>query len=213
MLQICVSAVVASYGVEAVRPVSKKSERADSNIAEDSRTAFFARKDFETLLLVQQLSCADGHILAHLDVEDLNLGEGGGQHDKPTLTTDAVLLGSFVDGMRKHNKIAALAFQKTEIHHQNVRDCVKRNLLSLSNDGSGIPGEDREILTKLAEKHEHVGDKHDSTYTLALEETRKDTVKSMQTPGIASKLMWIYWHYDPDSQWFGNWVLLHVKTH
>jgi len=83
----------------------------------------------------------------------------------------------------------------------------------VSTDGSGIPGEDCGILTKLAEKHEHVGDKHDSTYALALEETRKDTVKSMQTPGITSKLMWIYWPHDPDSQWFGNWVLLHVTTH
>jgi len=32
----------------------------------------------------------------------------------------------------------------------------------------------------------------------------------MQATGIASKLMWIYWHHDPDSQWFGNWVLLYV---
>jgi len=48
---------------------------------------------------------------------------------------------------------------------------------------------------------------------LALEETRKDKVKSMKTPGIASKLMWNYWHHDPDSQWFGNWVLLHVTKH
>jgi len=22
--------------------------------------------------------------------------------------------------------------------------------------------------------------------------------------------MWIYWHHDPDSQCFGNWVLLHI---
>jgi len=58
-----------------------------------------------------------------------------------------------------------------------------------------------------------MGDKHDSTYALALEETRKDIVEHLQTPGTASKLMWIYWHHDPDSQWFGNWVLLHVTTH
>jgi len=90
VLQICVSAVVASYGAEAVRPVSKKSERDDFNIAEDSNAVFFARKDFETLLLVQQLSSADGHILAHLDVSDLYLGKGGRQRDKPTLTTDLV---------------------------------------------------------------------------------------------------------------------------
>ena len=31
-----------------------------------------------------------------------------------------------------------------------------------------------------------------------------------QAAGITSKLMWIYWHLDPDSQWFGNWILLHV---
>jgi len=68
-------------------------------------------------------------------------------------------------------------------------------------------------LTKLAEKHEHVGDIHDSTDALAPEETRKDMVKRIQTPGIASKLMWIYWHQDPDSQWFDNWVLLKVTTH
>jgi len=55
-----------------------------------------------------------------------------------------------------------------------------------------------------------VGDEHDSTYVLGLEATRKATVTSMQAAGIASKLMWIYWHHDPDSQWFGNWVLLHV---
>jgi len=72
----------------------------------------------------------------------------------------------------------------------------------------------QEKIATLAEKHEHVGDKHDSAYALALEETRKATVKSMpQKPGIASKLMWIYWHHDPDSQWYGNWVLLHVTTH
>jgi len=213
VLQICVPAVVASYGAEAVRPVNRKNERADLNIAEDSRAAFFARKDFETLMLVHNLSTVDGHILAHLDVADLTLGEGGGPRDKPTLTTDEVLLGSSVNGMRKHNMIAALAFQKREIYQQNVRDCAKQNSLLVSTDGSGIPGEDRGILTNLDEKHEHVGDKHDSTYALALEETRKDTVKSMQTPGIANKLMWIYWHHDPDSQCFGNWVLLHVTTH
>jgi len=72
----------------------------------------------------------------------------------------------------------ALAFQKTEIYHQNVRDCAKRNLLLVSTDGSGIPGEDLRILTKLAEKHEHMGGKHDNTYALALEETRKDMVKA-----------------------------------
>jgi len=85
--------------------------------------------------------------------------------------------------------------------------------ISCGYDGSGIPGEEHGILTKLAEKHEHVGDKHDSTYALALEDTRKDMVKSMQTPGIASKLMWIYWHHDPDSQWFDNWVLLKVTLY
>jgi len=31
--------------------------------------------------------------------------------------------------------------------------------------------------------------------------------------GTASKLMWIYWHHEPESQWFGNWVALHVTTH
>jgi len=102
--------------------------------------------------------------------------------------------------MRKYNTIAALAFQKTEMYHQNIRDCEKRNLFLVSTDGSGIPGEDGGILTKLAEKHEHVDDKHDSTYALSLEESRKATVKSMHTPGIASKLMWIYWCNDPDSQ-------------
>jgi len=85
---MCVPAVVASYGAEAVQPVSRKNERADLNIAEDSHAAFFARKEFETLLLVPKLSTADGHILAHLDVAKLNLGGGGGQRDKPTLTTD-----------------------------------------------------------------------------------------------------------------------------
>ena len=115
--------------------------------------------------------------------------------------------------MRNHNTIVASAFQKTEIYHQNVRYCSKRNLLLVSTDGSGISGEDCGIWTKLAAKYYHVGDKHDSTYALALEETRKAMVKSMQTPGIASKLMWIYWHHDPDSQWSGNWVLLNVTTH
>jgi len=124
-----------------------------------------------------------------------NLGVRGGQRDKPTLTADEVFLGSSVDGMRKHNTMEALAFRKTEIYHQNVRDCAKRNLLLVSTDGSGIPGEDRGILTKLAETHENVGDKHDSTHASALEATRKDMVKNMQTPGIASKLMWIYWHH------------------
>jgi len=118
-----------------------------------------------------------------------------------------------MDGMRNHNTIVASDFQKTEMYHQNVHDCAKRNLLLVSTDGSGIPGENRGISMKLAEKHAHVGDKHDSTCALALEETRKDTVKSMKTPGIASKLMWNYWHHDPDSQWFGNWVLLHVTEH
>jgi len=37
VLQICVRAVVASHGVEAVRLVSKKSDYADFNIAEDNR--------------------------------------------------------------------------------------------------------------------------------------------------------------------------------
>ena len=61
MLQICVPAVVVSYGAEAVRLVNRKNERADLNIAEDSRAAFFARKDFETLLLVPNLSSRYTH--------------------------------------------------------------------------------------------------------------------------------------------------------
>ena len=72
--QICVPAVVSSYGAEAVRLVNRKNKLADLNNAEDSRAAFFARKDFETLLLVPNLSTVNGHILAHLDVADLNLG-------------------------------------------------------------------------------------------------------------------------------------------
>jgi len=106
--------------------------------------------------------------------------------------------------------LAAMAFLKTEMYQQNVQNCAIRNLLLVSTDGSGLPGEDRGILTKLARQYEHIGDKHDSTYALGLEATRKATVTSMQATGIASKLMWIYWHHDPDSQWFGNWVLLHV---
>ena len=71
VLQICVSAVVASYGAEAVRPVNTKKERAELNIAEDSRATFIARKDVETFLLVPNLSTVHGHILAHLDIADL----------------------------------------------------------------------------------------------------------------------------------------------
>jgi len=190
--------------------VCTKSERAELNIAAYGRAAFFARKDFETLLLVRQLSTTDGHILAHLEVTDLNLRDWLDQSAKPTLTTDEVFLGSSVDGMRKHNILAAMAFRKTEKYQKNVQDSANRNLLLVSADGSGLPGEDRRILTKLARQYVHVGDKHDSTYALGLEATRKATVTSMQATGIASKLMLIYWHHDPDSQWFGNWVLLHV---
>ena len=86
--------MVASYGAEAVQLVNRKNERADLNIAADSRAAFFAWKDVEILLLVPKQSKVDGQILAHLDVADLDLGDGGGQRDKPTLTTDEVLLGS-----------------------------------------------------------------------------------------------------------------------
>jgi hypothetical protein len=129
VLQILVPAVVASYGAEAVRPVSTKSERVDLNIAEDGRAAFFAQKDFETLLLVRQLSTVDGHVLAHLDVADLNLGDRLGRSTKPTLMTDEVFLNSSVDGMRKYNMLAAMAFQKTEMYQQNVQDCANRNLL------------------------------------------------------------------------------------
>jgi len=150
-----VSAVVASYDAKAVRPVNRKNERADLSIAEDSRAAFFAREVFETLLLVLNLSTVHGHILAHLDIADLNLSWGGRQHDKPTLTADEVFLGSSVDWMRKHNTMAALAFRKTELYHQNVRDCAKRNLPLVSTDGSGIPGEDLGILTTLAQTHAH----------------------------------------------------------
>jgi len=46
---------------------------------------------------------------------------------------------------------------------------------------------DRGILTQLADKHVHFGDKHDSTYELTLEETKKDTVKSMQTQSKACR--------------------------
>jgi len=118
-----------------------------------------------------------------------------------------------MERMRKHDMIAAVAFQKTAMYQQNVKDGTKRHLLLVSNDGSVIPKEDRRILTALAEKHEHVRERHDSTYAQALEATRNSTFKRMQTAGIQSKLIWIYWHHDPDSQWFGNWVLLHVTTH
>ena len=113
MLQISFPAVVASYGAEAVRPVFTKNERVELNIAQNGLTAFFARTDFETLLLVQQLSTAHGHILAHLDVAVLKLGDRLGRSTKPTLTTDEVFLNSSVDGMRKHNMLAAMAFRKT----------------------------------------------------------------------------------------------------
>jgi len=142
VLQISVPAVVASYGAEVVRPICIKSERVQLNIAEDGRVAFFARKDFETLLLVWQLSTVDGHILAHLDVADLNLGDWLEQNTKPTLTTDEVFLGSSVDGMRKHNMLAAMAFQKTDMYQRNVQDCVNQNLLLVSTNEPGLPGED-----------------------------------------------------------------------
>jgi len=129
VLQISVPAVVAFYGVEAVRPVCTKNERVESNFARNGRAAFFSRKDFETLLLVQQLGTADGHILAHLDVADQKLGDRLGRSTKPTLMTDEVFLNSSVDGMRKHNMLAAMAFQKTEMYQQNVQDCANRNLL------------------------------------------------------------------------------------
>jgi len=77
VLQICLSAVVVSYGAKSVRPVNRKNERADLNIAEDSRAVFYARKDFETLLLVPNLSTVHGHILAHLDIADLKLSAAG----------------------------------------------------------------------------------------------------------------------------------------
>jgi len=95
-----------------VRRVNRKKECADLNIAGDSRAVFFARKEFETLLLVPNLSTVHGHILAHLDIADLKLSRGGRQRDKPTLTADEVFLSSSVDEMRKHNTMAALAFQK-----------------------------------------------------------------------------------------------------
>jgi hypothetical protein len=69
-----------------------------------------------------------------------------------------------MERMRKHDMIAAVAFQKTAMYQQNVKDGTKRHLLLVSNDGSVIPREDRRILTALAEKHEHVGERHDSTY-------------------------------------------------
>ena len=64
--------------------------------------------------------------MAHLDVADLNLGDRLERSTKPTLTTDEVFLGSSVDGMRKHNMIAAMAFRKTEIYQRNVQDCAKK---------------------------------------------------------------------------------------
>jgi len=115
--------------------------------------------------------------------------------------------------MRKHNIIAAVAFQKTAMYQQNVWDCAKQHPLLMSTDGSGILGEYRGILKKLAEKHENVCDKHDSTYALALEARRKATFESMQTTDIASKLVWTIWHHDLDSKWFDNWVLLYITLH
>jgi len=135
-------------------------------------SSFFSRQDFETLLLVRQLSTADGHILAHLHVADLNLEDRFERSTKPTLTTDEVFLGSSVDGMRKHNMLAAMAFRKTDMYQRNVQDSTNRNLVLVSTDGSGLPGEDRGILTKLARQYEHVDDKHDRTYALGLEATR-----------------------------------------
>jgi len=98
-----------SYGAEAVRPVNRKNERADLNIAEDSRAAFFARKFWRHYCWFPTWE----QILAHLDVANLNLSEGGEHHDKPTLKTDEGFLGSSVDGMRKRYTIAALVFRKT----------------------------------------------------------------------------------------------------
>jgi len=80
--------------------------------------------------------------LAHLDVADLNLGDWLEQNTKPTLTTDEVFLGSSVDGMRKHNMLAAMAFQKTDMYQRNVQDCVNQNLLLVSTNEPGLPGED-----------------------------------------------------------------------
>jgi len=93
---------------------------------------------FETLLLVHQLSTTDVHILAHLDVADLNRGEGLGQSNKSTLITHEVFLGSSVAGMRKHNMTAAVASQRAEMHQQNVWNCAKPHLLFVSTNGLGI---------------------------------------------------------------------------
>jgi len=64
VVQVCEPAVVASYGAQAVRPLSRKNESVNLNIAEDGCTAFFAWKDVEKLMLVQKLSTADGHNFA-----------------------------------------------------------------------------------------------------------------------------------------------------
>ena len=72
VVQVCVPAVVASYGAQAVRPLSRKNESVNLNIAEDSCAAFFAWKDFEKLMLVQKLSTEDGHIFV------MRWGYGGG---------------------------------------------------------------------------------------------------------------------------------------
>jgi len=71
-------------------------------------------------------------------------------------------------------------FGKQKFINEMYRTVRKRNQLLVSTDGSGLPGGDRGILTKVAQKYEHVGDNHDSTYALGLEAKRKATVTSVQ---------------------------------
>ena len=78
VLHICVSAAVASYGAKAVRQVNRKKELTLSllkMVVQLSLQGNILR--LYCSLPTSELSTVHGHILAHLDIADLNLGRGG----------------------------------------------------------------------------------------------------------------------------------------
>jgi len=177
--------------------------RAQHRIPEDSTAAFYARKDAEIIIKIQELSQKEGHILLTLDTSQL-------RYPNRMISANETMLLADPAALDRHNLEVQKAFEKTTTFKNAHRQCnsIPRDCLIASVDGSRIEGTPLTIAQDLAPQQ---------PFKTATEEltrkqykTERQTLTHLLTGNDGhGGLVWLYWPQD-DTSWSGNWVLSHA---
>ena len=177
--------------------------RAQHRIPEDSTAAFYARKDAEILIKIQELSQKEGHILLTLDTSQL-------RYPNRMISANETMLLADPAALDRHNLEVQKAFEKTTTFKNAHRQCnsIPRDCLIASVDCSRIEGTPLTIAQDLAPQQ---------PFKIATEElmrkqykTERQTLTHLLTGNDGhGGLVWLYCPQD-DTSWSGNWVLSHA---